>query len=243
MNKAQAAKAFRIDYDWHVQGNFPDIPAAWGTKDGLSLFSLSGIINGKDSDITLKGILAVLFTGDVNKNLQLLSIGDKIYIHGPVPLMGAPENRWYVSTSTSQSSITQSSDFTDVFSNQSTDLSVIRRTGTETLDGKRCDVYTADKAATVKLFQSLDANEAPSKDSLGNVDTAEAKFWVCDDGYFHQMLISIEGRNKDKFNDKVSFQLRLHLWDFNGNLKLTPPTGAVPLQMPFLNFATPTKVR
>jgi hypothetical protein len=53
--------------------------------------------------------------------------------------------------------------------------------------------------------------------------------------------MNIEGRNKDKPNEKVEFQLRLHLFDLNGNIKITPPQNASPLA--FFNLATPTKTK
>lgn len=240
-NKAKNAATYRIEYDWTIKGNFPDIPAEWNAGQGLQLFSVAGAVNGKDSQMTFKGFWSVLFTGDPNASMEIMSIGGKAYIKGPAPLIGAAENKWYVSSGASTNSLPKVNEYADVLSDPNVDLSAFRRTSTDTFDNRRCEVYTGDKVATFKLFQLLDAKDTPDKDTLKEVETAETKFWVCDDSYLHQFTMNIEGRNKDKPNEKVEFQLRLHLFDLNGNVKITPPQNASPLS--FFNLATPTKTK
>jgi hypothetical protein len=185
--------------------------------------------------------LAIPFTGDP-KPIEFLTLGNQTYIRGPAPMLGAPENKWCVSTGQSTFSTNINEGIPELPSDPTIDWSGFKKTTTETLDGKRCDVYSGDKTATTKLFQSVNTQETTSKQSLGDVDSAETKFWICDDGYLHQWTLNIEGRNKDKPTERVPFQIRLHLWDFNANIKLTPPANPAPLKMPSFDFTilTPT---
>lgn len=243
-SKAQNVTAYRIEYDWTIKGNLSDMPPGWDANKGLPLFSIAGAVNGKDSQMKFQGLMAMLFTGDPTKAIEFLTIGDKTYLRGPAPMFGAPEDKWYVSTGRGELSIKTSEGMPDVPNDPTIDWSAFKKTGTETFDGRRCDVYTGDKNATTKLFQAA-STETPGKSSLDNIESATTKFWICDDGYLHQWTMNIEGRAKDKPTEKVSFQIRLHVWDFNANIKLTPPANPAPLQMPSFDFslATPTKTR
>ncbi|MCI0476842.1 MAG: hypothetical protein L0Y55_11385, partial [Anaerolineales bacterium] len=241
-SKAQNVTAYRIEFDWTIKGNLSDIPANWQTAQGVPLFSIAGAINGKDSQIALKGILAMLFTGGPTKSVEFLTLGDKTYLRGPAPMMGAPDDKWYVSTGQGKFSTNiNEGTMPELPGDATIDWSSFKKSATETLDGKRCDVYRGDKNATTKFFQSVDTGTT-NKQSLDTIDNAETKFWVCDDGYLHQWTMNVEGRAKDKPTEKVSFQIRLHVWDFNTNIKLTPPANPAPLQMPAFDFsfATPT---
>ncbi len=244
-SKAQNVTAYRIEFDWTVKGNLGDMPPGWDASKGLPLFGIAGAVNGKDSQMSFKGILAILFTGDPTKSVEFLTIGDKTYIRGPMPMMGAPEDKWYISSGQGTFKTTMNEGITDLPSDPTIDWNSFKKTSTETFDGKRCDVYSGDKNATLKFFQSVNAKETTGKQSLDTIDNAEIRFWICDDGYLHQWTMNVEGRAKDKPTEKVSFQIRLHLWDFNGNIKLTPPANPAPLQMPSFDFglATPTTTK
>jgi hypothetical protein len=244
-SKAQNVTAYRIEFDWTIKGNLSDVPPGWNTAQGIPLFSIAGAVNGKDSQIALKGILAMLFTGDPTKSIEFLTLSDKTYLRGPAPMMGAPDDKWYVSTGQGKFSTNiNEGTMPELPGDATIDWSGFKKSATETLDGKRCDVYRGDKNATTKLFQSVDTGTT-NKQSLDTIDNAETKFWICDDGYMHQWTMNIEGRAKDKPTEKVSFQIRLHIWDFNANIKLTPPANPAPLQMPAFDFsfATPTKTK
>jgi len=241
-SKAQNVTAYRIEFDWTVTGNLPDIPANWQTAQGVPLFGIAGAVNGKDSQMKLKGLLAVIFTGDPTKSIEILTIGGKTYLHGPAPMFGAPEDKWYAATGQATFSTNMNEGMPDVPGDPTIDWNAFKKTGAEILDGRRCDVYSGDKNTTIKLFQSA-SRETPSGSGLDNIENATTKFWICDDGYLHQWTMNVEGRTKERPNEKVSFQIRLHVWDFNANIKLTPPANPAPLQMPSFDFAMPTPTK
>ena len=240
-DKSRTATSYRMEFDWIITGNLSGIPAGWNTSQGFPLFSLAASVNGKDSQVVMKGFIAMFLSGDPTKSVEFLTIGDKSYIKGPLPLLGAPEDKWYIATTQlTQTSVLQKNDFLDPTSGQNADWASFKKTASETFDGKQCDVYTGDQAATLNLFQSLASQGAPNEDSLTDFDKAEAKFWVCDDGYLHQMTMNVQGHDKTKPTEPVSLQLRLHLYDLNTNFKLTPPTNPAPLETPSFFLATPT---
>lgn len=220
------------------------MPPGWDPNKGLSLFNLTGAVSGKDSHIKFQGLLAMLLTGDPTKSLEILTVGGKTYLRGPLPMFGALEDKWYVSSGQAQFSTNINEGMPEIPDDPAIDWNAFKKTTTEALDGRRCDVYVGDKNATMKLFQAASSG-MPNSDVLGNIENATTKLWICDDGYLHQLWMNIEGRSKDKPTEKVSLQMRLHIWDFNANIKLTPPANAVPLQMPSFNLglATPTKTR
>jgi hypothetical protein len=124
--------------------------------------------------------------------------------------------------------------------NENMDLNGFRKTGSETLDGQRCDVYTADKNSSLELFRSLNTSGAPNQDALGALDNAETKIWICDDGYFHQLAMNMEGHSQSNPAQKTAIQLKMRVFDLNANIKITAPANAAPMQAPAFFFGTPT---
>jgi len=123
--------------------------------------------------------------------------------------------------------------------NQDADLNGFRKTGTEPLDDKRCDVYTADKESRLGLFRSINTAGAQAEDTLGALDNAETKIWICEDGYLRQLTMRLDGHNKDKPTQKISMQIKFRISNLNVAVKITPPANAAPMQAPFF-FGTPT---
>jgi hypothetical protein len=52
--------------------------------------------------------------------------------------------------------------------------------------------------------------------------------------------MNMEGHLKAKPTEPVLFQVRLHYYDQNTDLKLTPPTNPAPLETPSFFLAAPT---
>jgi hypothetical protein len=240
-DKSRTAASYRMEFAWVITGNLSDIPAGWDTSQGFPLFSLAASVNGKDSQVVMKGLFAVFLSGDPTKSVEFMTLGDKSYVKGPLPLLGAPEDKWYVATGQlTQTSMLRADDFLDSTSRGNADWASFKKTASEPFDGKQCDVYTGDQAAMSDLFQSLHTQGTPVEDSPIDLDKAEAKFWVCDDGYLHQMIMNMEGHLKAKPTEPISFQVRLHHYDQNTDLKLTPPTNPAPLETPSFFLTAPT---
>ncbi len=231
-----------MDFDTTIKGALGTLPGSPGTNQELSFLSMSGSFTGKNSHLVLKGFIATFLGGDPTKGLETMNIDGKTYIRGPVAMLGAPEDKWYVSTSQAAGNLPRTDTFIGKSSTQNVDWNIFKKTGTETFDNRRCDVYTGDKHAAREMFTSLDLGGTTNLDTLDQLDNAEIKFWVCDDGYMHQMLLNMEAHDAKKPTDKITLQLRLHLYDFGANIKLTPPPNPAPLQMPLFS-TTPTKTQ
>jgi hypothetical protein len=68
--------------------------------------------------------------------------------------------------------------------------------------------------------------------------SAELKFWVCDDGYFHQMRVAIDGADKSNPASKGGIKLAFHVYDFNGAITISAPANAAQLEQPADIFQT-----
>lgn len=239
--KAETATSYRMEFDMTMKGALGNLPGATGSNQELSLFSMTGEIAGKDSHIVFKGFVASFLGGDPAKGFEMMTVGGKTYIRGPLAMMGATENKWYVGgTGQVSSNLPKADDFIGKSSSQNVDWSAFKKTSTETFDNRRCDVYTGDKNAALSMLSSLDLQSTTDLSVLSQLDSADIKFWICDDGYVHQMLMNMEAHDAKKPTDKITMLFRVHLYDFNGNIKLTPPANAVPLSGSFFGIVTST---
>jgi hypothetical protein len=239
--KAETATAYRMDFDMTMKGALGNIPGVTGATQELSLFTMTGAIAGKDSHIVFKGFIASFLGGDPAKGFEMMTVGGKTYIRGPLAMMGATENKWYVGgTGQVTSSLPSADDFIGKSSSQNVDWNIFKKTSTETFDNRRCDVYTGDKNAALTMFQALDLQSTTDFNALSQLDSADIKFWVCDDGYMHQLVMNMEAHDAKKPTDKITMLLRVHLYDFNANIKITPPANAAPLTGSFFGIVTST---
>jgi uncharacterized protein YgiM (DUF1202 family) len=171
-------------------------------------------------------------------SLEIMEVGGKSYIHGPVPLLDANEPKWYVADS-SQGELSIADSFMQGFdqgfdysSFQSPDLSLIKPLGKESMHGHQCDVYGSnDKQAVAQALRSS-ATMGASADDFGTVDAAEVKFWVCDDGYFHRMWVSVDGTATNPPGQKFGMRVRVSFFDFNGSFTVVAPANAAKLEQP-----------
>ena len=150
-------------------------------------------------------------------------------------MMGAPEAKWYVGTRdqlAAAGSLSQATTMPETMQVQNPDWTGFKKSGSETLDKVRCDTYASDKETTLRFFQSFSTQSMPDIQAAGDIDTANAKFWVCADGYLHQFTLDLTVHAKGGPNEAGAVQLRLHFSDLNGSIKIDVPTDAVPLQMP-----------
>ncbi len=246
LSKAKEATAYRVDLQMTTQGSLNPLggtPEAEATPLDLPLITMKGDVNGLDSHVTLQGLFAGLLGVDPNKGLEMITVEGKTYIHGPVPLLGAAEDKWY-ELPAEQAAAAQPplhpSTLLESFTSSGMKPEDFQKSGTETLDNRSCDVYSGDKETVVKAFQSASEATGQADGSLENLDTAELKFWVCDDGYVHQTRMFVEGSSKDKPNEKGSFLLLMHLTDIGANITIQPPPNASPLEVPSFGLPTTT---
>ncbi len=248
LNKSKAATRYRLDMGMTTKGDLGQLAYMANQNQELNLLGMKGELNGSDSHFVLSGFVAAFLSGDPAKPLEIIQVGGKSYVHGPVPLLGARDNRWYVlpesQAASARSSLDQSNAFA-AFGSADADFGAMTKTGLETLDNRRCDVYSADKNAALSAFSALGSNTTLTSsdwNALGSgLQKAEYQVWVCDDGYLHQIRMNLEGQNMSKPGEAVGMKFYIHVWDFGGNLPISAPAGAIAPSNPFLPTPSPTR--
>ncbi len=247
MSKAKTVKSFRLEMGMSMKGDLGQLTAGGSKNQEISLFSMSGEINGNDSHLTMKGVVGAMLSGDPSKGIEIIDLDGKSYVRGPVPLLGAKDNRWYVLAATEAASTKSklgSADTYDNFLGNQQDLSIFVPTGTETLDRVKCSVYSANKQDAMNALLGLGATPEIGQDEWSviqsNIKTSEYKIWVCDDGFLHQVRINIEAQDDRQKGQMFGMKLLLHAYDFGSNLKIAAPANAIPAVSPFIQTAVPT---
>lgn len=239
MAKAQAAHSYRMTLNVSGKGNFmaagePTPEAADATKP-ITLVTMQGEVNGQNAHFVIQGMLTAFLGIDPSKPFEVITYNGEGFIKGPAPLVGAPEAKWYKAppqaAQIAQPPLSPSA-FLDSFAQAGISPADFKLAGTETLDEQQCEVYAGDKSAVVNAFSKLGGAAGATQQDLDAIDNAEFKFWVCADGYLHQIKMVIEGHDQAKPEQKGAFELLLQLSDFNGDIAITPPADAESLQLP-----------
>ena len=101
--KTAPVTVYRMDMDMSAKGALTSGlggSTAAGSQQELSVLALAAEINGKDAHFTLKGLFSSFMGADTDKGVELIVVAGKTYMHGPLPMMGANEDKWYVTTDT-----------------------------------------------------------------------------------------------------------------------------------------------
>lgn len=239
LNHVKAATAYRLDLSITGTGNFAatgaPTPQPGDENKPITLVTMKGEINGKDAHLTLQGELTSLLGIDPSKPFEVISYQGAAYVKGPVPLLGATEEKWYLAppeaASVAQPPLTPGALLAS-FGDAGINPADFKEAGTETLDGASCTIYSGDKSAVINAFSKLGGAAGATQADLDSIDNAQFNFWVCPDGYLHQIRMLIEGHDKTKPDQKGTFEIVMKASDFNSDIKITPPTDASPLTLP-----------
>ncbi len=223
----------RYEMNMTLTGQIWKLPETSANKKDFVFLSFVGESKGKDEHFVMKGYIITLLTSN-EKGLEITSLGDKIYLRGPISSLGAPEAKWYVDSKSAflgTRPLSQPENWV-AYGTRNPDWTGFKKSGTETLDEKRCDVYRADKQATYKWYTSVSPEDIPNKDDFQDLDNAEIKVWVCSDGYMHQFRMILETHSKYDPSLKGKMQQQMHFFDINGNISITAPASPVPFRLP-----------
>ncbi len=246
------AQVFRMDLDLAVTGLPPEAMMMLGNvslnpNQPTSLLNVTGEFNNNNTRIEVTGLLTMFLEMDPDKGLEFIQYNGQSYIHGPVAFLGAPEDRWYRGEQSlgSMSSVPVTPDafreeldmvelemFIEVFD--------FVLTGSESLDGRQCDVYTMDREATLRAIEELNSMSGSDMSGSGqdfnpnDIEAAEVKSWVCEDGYLHQLEIFVEGTSPDMPEQLIGVNFIVHMHDFDGDINIVEPADAIALEQPDL---------
>jgi hypothetical protein len=241
---AKAAQTYRVELELKASGQFAALAGDQGAGDQeLVLISLNGAVDEQNSDLTLSGAFASLITGflgfDDPDGVQLLTVGDHSFIRGT--LANSTEEKWYDlgESQDVQAPLTPGS-LLDSLEQANLNVADFQQTGTETLDNQQCTVYEGDREAVIAAFGSVGANQGEPLDP-STVDDASMEFYICPDGYLHQMTMSLTAHEPETPDQKGTFALNLHIYDIDSSdINIVAPTDAEPLQLPGIDVSTPT---
>jgi hypothetical protein len=221
VNKNKQAQSYRIDVKTTI------IDEAGKTYPSDSIYEVSG----KDYHATITGDAASQWIGEPNKTFEYEVVTGKVYIHGPIPSL-APEDKWSLSENPIAKGFADAPPMQEI-DMMAFDLGGAQKLDTESLDNQSCDVYTRTKTATVRSYWELKgASPAQlaqlTQDVLDVFDVADTKFFVCSDGYLHQVTMDVSSHQKSEPWLKYEFASRLHFDDVNQNIEITAPPADAP---------------
>ncbi len=248
LEKTDSANSYRLQMDASASGSLAERSS---NQNQVVLLSMTGEASGADSHFVMKGLAIAMLTTDPAKALEFASVGGRSYVKGPMPLLGAKENKWYV-LPPGQSPLRESpSNLYSLFDTRG-GKSSIAKGAAEKLDGHVCDVYVGDKNAALAAFINLGGASQLSASSSArlreSISSAEFKLWICDDGYLHQMRISFDGADQSQNNQRYNFKMLVHLFDFGTKISIVTPANAVAatpiidLNSLFAPTATPLRI-
>ena len=215
--------------------SFPGMTAG----DSVVVLSMEGRQNHNDAQWKMKGFIVMFLGGDPNDEIEFLTIGNKLYLNGPLPLFGATQDRWYYAPNSASSNLadTTPNSFLGDFSNSHSTLPNMHANGAEALDNKACTKYAADEREAAQFFINLD-EEGSIKRNIGkwngNVERGILNVWVCQDGYVHKMEMGIQARSPDAPSQVVAIGFSIRINDMNIIVPLQEPKDAIPLPNPFV---------
>lgn len=239
---ATKAESYRIELSFKTKGPTSE-GAPVASSDGMvEVISMRGEVAGKNSRTEIGGLFAALLSGDPQKRTQFMTVDGKSYIRGPAPLLGATEDAWYELPSEQASPETVSPDQIRGSLQRSSafDLTGFTPGGFETLDGQRCAVFIGDKETTIRLLSGVnEQGTLPSTLQAEEIDQAETRLFICEDGRLHKMTIDASGTPAGE-TEPASFSMLLRMYDFNSNIRIVAPANARPLAPPSFILPTPT---
>lgn len=238
MVKTALARSFQMEMEVSATGlppemlNMPDLDPA----QPITVMRMTGKVdtNSEKAHITMSGLVTELMGGNADRGIEIITADGHSYLRGPMPMLGAFENRWY-DLGPDSGTIDESYDDPDVLMHelqgQGFDLDIFTKTNSDTLDGQTCDVYSIDKAELMDLLARLDESGSMSPQDFADIDDMGVKIWICEDGYFHQFEVRIDATDPSMPDQPISIRVVLHIFDYNGNFSITPPSDALPLEM------------
>ncbi len=228
--KTTAATVYKMREDFSGSPLLMPGPAATAGDKPVTALHAEAEFNGKDYNVTMRGIVASLFNDDPAKDFQVIQVSDKTYVHGPASTFSAPEDKWYqldpgntMSMSFSPfetlNRIAGSKGGWDRFKQSQTGVS---------LDGVKCDSYSAGTEAAADIYGALVQDMMPP-DQSPVLDTGTVSFSVCGDGYVHNLVADFTAHDKTKPASKGTGKYSLDLSGFGSGITIAAPTDAVNL--------------
>lgn len=205
----------------------------------VNVMDVKGEGQGANSRIALSGLTFSMFSGN-DKPVEMVNVDGKTFVKGPMLLMGAPEAKWYVLSGTQQST---ADPVRGMFGSENPmKSSSFKKTGSESIDGAKCDVYEGDQATLQSVFErAQSAGSGQVVAGAANMPKVEAgllKVWACDDGFMHRMSMTAKLALGGS-GQSVDMQMNMRMFDFGTKIDpILAPPNAEPAKAPALALPT-----
>jgi hypothetical protein len=204
----------------------------------FNLLSMDGRVDRDNRQFVLKGFILQFIGSLPDRGIEFITIGDKVYVHGPLPLLGARQDKWYVAPRTTQPTVTDSANPNDFIAGMSEfSLPTMHVASQERLDNRSCTLYKGDEREAAEWFLNL-GQKGGLRNSLGawsgQVQRGIMNVSVCDDGYIHKLETGIQVRQGASPTPNATIQINIHLNDMNIIVPIEEPTNAISLGKPLL---------
>lgn len=186
----------------------------------IEMLSAEGEMSGSAAHMFMSTLPGFFPSGNAPK-LEMITVGTKTYVKGPVPYSKADQPKWYVyPPKTGSSAAVKPSGFL------TPEMTRYDKIGVEEVDGKSCEVYTIDKEAA---RQALIASGAITAKQMEQVVNIEATYWLCGDGYIHRSRVRIDSKYVLNPSTTTIMRLEIRFLDFNAPVEIVEPVGAEPM--------------
>lgn len=166
-----------------------------------------------------------IYSDTLVKNAEVIRIGEQVYVRDA----NAPNEAWSLVPA---ELLFQYVSYTPraVIAIMFNDLASFSKSGTATLDGLNCEIFSQSKAGAAATFASMLTNiKTPPSDEISALfESAEAHVWLCEDGYIHQTQLIVEL----KASGSGKTELKTRLYDFDKDIQITAPTNLIPFPTP-----------
>lgn len=228
LKKLEADQSYAMDMTATLEGDLgEDAPPGYDPNKPFEFMGIVGTVDGKDSAFIMKGMIATILGADANKGIEFISIDNVTYVRGPIALLNAPENKWYIMPKgDSPADGFNSKKMLGSMAGDDLEKFQFTESGKESLHGQSCRLYDGDKQATINaLKERKDENGLPTASDFGKIEDALMQFAVCEDGYVHRMIMSFTGQPEGQ-DKPVTMVMNMNLSDFGKVATIKAPADA-----------------
>jgi hypothetical protein len=221
IERTRAATAYRIGFNFELGSDVS------GQTHSQPFIVFDGDINGEANHLVYNGG-ALTETLGGGSRVEMISIDNRTYLKGSTFFGSAEPDRWYYlpDSGATRPPFTVS----DILQLTGGDVSQARPTGTSTIDGQFCLGWAADFRSKASGLVDL-TTSTDNKNDFNQIDSAEAHFSVCADGFVHEMQWNVVSHNAGSPDEKASLSVMVHLRDFNApDIVIAAPLDATELK-------------
>jgi SH3-like domain-containing protein len=231
LRKTSKVASYRMELRLTASGVLSELGAA-NASVRLTLVDIRGATSAGNTQMSIGGFFANML-GAPQSGIEMLQVGGVSYVKGPIPALGAPQNRWYRSAK-GQNLLGEGQPATNptvtLKELERADLTWMKKLGTIQADGQSCTRYGTTDIATIRREVQGFSGGAPEGIDLAGAKKGEMAFVICPDGMLHKFGFLIEGIDPKNPKSPFLVDASLRMFDFGSKIQITAPAGALPLE-------------